>query len=76
MTTQDHPRGDALTARNRLLLRSPDGDGRLRGYLVLAQRNRLLWRVLLTLEPSGDDWRARQRDDSLAALVFSSLRLG
>jgi hypothetical protein len=62
----------AFRARMRV---SGGGEARLDGYLLTVLKDGLRWRVGLTLEPSGDDWRARMGGDRLAAVVFRSLEL-
>jgi hypothetical protein len=51
------------------------GDARLCGYLLAVEKEAVRRRIYVTLEPSGDDWRARQADDGLAAVVFRWLEL-
>jgi hypothetical protein len=59
----------------RLRLRAAEGDGLLRGYLLLIEKRSLRWHVCLTLEESGDDWRARAAADAVAAVVFTRLEV-
>lgn len=56
-------------------MRATGGDARLGGYLLTVEKEGVCWRMCVTLEPSGDDWRARAADDSLAAVVFRWLEL-
>lgn len=51
------------------------GDARLGGYLLAVEKEGVRRRICVTLEPSGDDWRARAADDGLAAVVFRWLEL-
>jgi TIR domain len=59
-----------------LRLRSSDRDVLLRGYLLLIEKQALRWRVCLTLEESGDDWRARAAADAVAAVVLTRIEVG
>jgi hypothetical protein len=54
---------------------SGGGDTKLSGYLLAVEKEGVRWWICVTLEPSGDDWRARTADDGLAAVVFSWLEL-
>lgn len=57
-------------------MRATDGgDATLCGYLLTAEKDGVRRRICVTLEPSGDDWRARAADDRLAAVVFRWLKL-
>jgi hypothetical protein len=56
-------------------MRAADGDARLRGYLLSVEKEGVRRRICVTLEPSGDDWRAHVADDRLAAVVFRWLEL-
>lgn len=51
------------------------GDARLSGYLLAVEKEGVRWRICVTLEPSGNDWRSRVADDGLAAVVFRWLEL-
>jgi hypothetical protein len=51
------------------------GGARLGGYLLAVEKEGVRRRICVTLEPSGDDWRARAADDGLAAVVFRWLEL-
>jgi hypothetical protein len=59
----------------RVGMRTVSGDARLRGYLLAVEKQGVRRRICVTLEPSGDDWRARAADDALAAVVFRWLEL-
>jgi TIR domain len=59
----------------RLRLRAAEGDGLLRGYLLVIEKSSLRWHVCLTLEESGDHWRARATSDAVAAVVFTRLEV-
>jgi hypothetical protein len=68
---------EAGSARAFLLrLQSSDRDVLLRGYLLLIEKQSLRWRVSLTLEELGDDWRARAAADAVAAVVFTRIEVG
>jgi hypothetical protein len=43
--------------------------------LLLIEKRSMRWRVCLTLEESGDDWRARAAADAVAAVVFTQLKV-
>jgi TIR domain len=70
---------ERLSARSvrafRAAMRASGGDARLRGYLLAVEKDGVRRRICVTLEPSGDDWRARAADDGLAAVVFRWLEL-
>lgn len=51
------------------------GDAKLVGYLLAVEKEGVRRRICVTLEPSGDDWRARAADAGLAAVVFRWLEL-
>jgi len=44
----------------RVVMRTVSGDARLRGYLLALEKEGVRRRICVTLEPSGDDWRARR----------------
>lgn len=56
-------------------MRAIGGDARLVGYLLAVEKEGVRRRICVTLEPSGDDWRARAADDGLAAVAFRWLEL-
>ena len=56
-------------------MRATGGDKRLGSYLLAVEKEGVRRRICVTLEPSGDDWRARAADDGLAAVVFRWLEL-
>ncbi len=59
----------------RATMRSAGRDARLLGYLLAVEKEGVRRRLCVTLEPSGDDWRARAADHALAAVVFRWLKL-
>ena len=57
------------------MLRAASGHATLPGYLLTVTVNGLRWRICATLEHTGNDWRSRAENDSLAAVVFGWLEL-
>lgn len=56
-------------------LRATGGKTRLSGYLLALEKEGVRRHICVTLEPTGDDWRARAADDGLAAVVFRWLQV-